>query len=132
MTQQEFESRVAMQVSAIEYQAIEIVYMHADVDKDEFCRLWVKMNQNRVKAAKEAAKAEAAAQQLRENLWGILNKFEGEDYMWKVQTLVHTALSEKEEKTVQAAGIPLKHDRYFYYNMADILWAIRKYLGIVK
>ena len=58
MLQQEFENRVGMQVSAKEYAAIEQVYMNSDVDKDEFCKLWAKMNRQRIarfKADKKAA-----------------------------------------------------------------------------
>lgn len=52
MTKQEFTQRVKVEVSDIEYNAIEMVYMHSDVDKDEFCKMWCKMNANRVKNAK--------------------------------------------------------------------------------
>lgn len=55
MTQKEFESR-AIEVSAKEFEAINEVYMNSEVDKDEFCKIWCKMNQKRVKAYKEAKK----------------------------------------------------------------------------
>lgn len=60
MLQHEFESRVKVQVSAEEYAAIEQVYMNSDVDKDEFCKLWAKMN--RVRIARIQAEKKAAAQ----------------------------------------------------------------------
>lgn len=52
MTQQEFESRVKMAVSSKEYSSIEEVYMNSDLDKDEFCKMWAKMNKSRIAKAK--------------------------------------------------------------------------------
>ena len=51
MTKQEFENRVKVQVTDQEYYSvIEPMYMNSDVDKDEFCAMWRKMNHKRVKA----------------------------------------------------------------------------------
>ena len=60
MKQSEFETRVHMNVTAEEYSHIEEVYMSCDLDKDEFCKQWSKMNQSRIKKAKEEAKAKEA------------------------------------------------------------------------
>lgn len=59
MIQHEFESRVGIKVSATEYAAIEQVYMSSDVEKDEFCKLWAKMNRVRIANAKAQQKAAA-------------------------------------------------------------------------
>lgn len=59
MLQQEFESRVGIAVSANEYAAIEQVYMNSDVEKDEFCKLWAKMNRQRIARIKAEQKAAA-------------------------------------------------------------------------
>jgi hypothetical protein len=48
MTKQEFENRTNVQVSFDEYEHIEVVYMASDLDKDEFCKMWCKMNKSRV------------------------------------------------------------------------------------
>lgn len=56
MTKQEFTDRTLVDVSESEYEAIETVYMNSDLEKNDFCRLWCKMNASRVKAAKEAIK----------------------------------------------------------------------------
>lgn len=56
MTKQEFENRTNVQVSLEEYGHIESVYMASDLDKDEFCKMWRKMNKSRVTKAKEEAK----------------------------------------------------------------------------
>lgn len=60
MTQIEFENRTMVEVSAKEFEAINEVYMNCDLDKDEFCKSWVKMNKSRV--AKAAAERKAAEQ----------------------------------------------------------------------
>lgn len=56
MLQQEFQDRVKMQVSAQEYAAIEVVYMNSDLEKDEFCKMWAKMNAKRIAAYRKAEK----------------------------------------------------------------------------
>ncbi len=56
MTKQEFEHRTLVNVSFDEYEHIEAIYMASDLDKDEFCRMWCKMNKSRVNKAKEEAK----------------------------------------------------------------------------
>lgn len=56
MTKQEFENRTNVQVSFEEYGHIEAVYMASDLDKDEFCKMWCKMNKSRVNKVKEEAK----------------------------------------------------------------------------
>lgn len=49
----EFVERTGVYVSIEEFDAIVEVYNNSDVNKDEFCKLWAKMNFLRVKAAKE-------------------------------------------------------------------------------
>lgn len=56
MTQQEFQDRVKMRVPAGEYTAIEVVYMNCDLEKDEFCKMWAKMNAKRIAAYQKAEK----------------------------------------------------------------------------
>ncbi len=56
MTKQEFIERVNVNVTDEEYEHIDCVYMASDVDKDVFCKMWVKMNKNRVELAKTIAK----------------------------------------------------------------------------
>lgn len=47
MNKIEFEQR-AIPISDEEYDAIELVYLHSDLEKDEFCKIWNKMNASRV------------------------------------------------------------------------------------
>lgn len=37
-----------MQVSSEEYEAIETVYLNCDLEKDDFCKMWAKMNAERI------------------------------------------------------------------------------------
>ena len=57
MTQQEFETRTKVNVTAAEFEMINQFYMSCEADKDEFCRAWAKLNPQRVAEAKEAEKA---------------------------------------------------------------------------
>ena len=55
----EFQNRVNVNVTPDEYEHIEAVYMASDMEKDEFCAMWRKMNASRVRAAKEYARRRA-------------------------------------------------------------------------
>lgn len=52
MTQQEFTQRTMVEVSNNEFWAINEVYNNSDLNKDEFCKMWCKMNKSRVELAK--------------------------------------------------------------------------------
>ena len=54
----EFVERTGVYVGIDEFNTIVEVYNNSDVDKDEFCKLWAKMNFARVKAEKEKKKKE--------------------------------------------------------------------------
>ena len=58
MLHSEFTQRVQFEVSNEEFEAINVVYMASDLDKDEFCKMWRKMNAKRIKAYKAEKKAE--------------------------------------------------------------------------
>jgi len=61
-----------MSVSIDEYKnIIEPMYMAADVDKDEFCRLWVKMNHKRVETAIKERKEAEKEMRLKDRLFNI-------------------------------------------------------------
>lgn len=129
MTQQEFENRVNMQVSCEEYKSIEQVYCNSDVDKDEFCRLWVKMNYKRVFAAREEQKRIEGLQALNEKVWDIYYKYNQKDVYWKLTTQPCQALTKKEINKLMEADIYFDYmgfDRY--YVMSDLLCRIHDYL----
>lgn len=76
MTQQEFQERVKMTVSAEEYDAIETVYLMSDLNKDDFCKMWVQMNKSRVEREAKKAKAEKEIAALKERAHKIYRKLE--------------------------------------------------------
>ena len=57
MLQSEFTQRVEMEVSSTEFEAIHVVYMASELDKDEFCKVWKKMNAKRIAKIKAEKKA---------------------------------------------------------------------------
>ena len=106
MTQVEFTNRTQVEVSAKEYAAIEEVYMNSDLDKDAFCKMWVKMNKSRVEAAKEArleAEIEAACKESAFDLYIRLSNIK------EYETLGVSHLSVEEELFVEnSLGIELQ------------------------
>ena len=74
MTQQEFTQRVNVEVSNKEFEAINEVYMNSDLDKDEFCKMWVKMNKTRVQNAKVDRMIKARDEAYRDALYNFYTK----------------------------------------------------------
>lgn len=58
MLYSEFVERTGVHVDAKEYAAIEESYYNFDGNKDEFCSWWCKVNESRIKAAKEQQRKE--------------------------------------------------------------------------
>lgn len=122
-----------MQVTPSEFEHINAVYMNSDLDKDDFCVLWVKMNQGRVNKAKAEAKVRKEQEELRDNLWNIISKYGGRDYAWMERMLVFSVLTKKEQQVVEQAGLAMKEydiyaGAYLYKRMSTMLYEIRKYL----
>lgn len=100
MTQKEFTERTKVEVGAEEYDAIETVYMYSDLDKDEFCKLWCKMNPSRVKAAKQAAKEAAKKDAAKDVLFDLYTRMRSGD-----QTLAIDYLTDKERDALGYFGL---------------------------
>ena len=128
MTQVEFEKRVEMTISSYEFDAINVVYMNSDLDKDEFCKMWVKMNKSRISAYKESLKE----QELICKVLDIKAKslgFQGEDW----NKLGVEILSKKEIETLKEYGIEMEGVsswgvRYFK-TCSDLFFEITKKLA---
>lgn len=129
MTQQEFQTRVQMEVPCTEFEAINEVYMNSDLDKDEFCKLWVKMNQTRVHAAIEKAAEQRKQGALRENLWRIVEKYSSKDIDWKIATTTYSALTKRERATIEKANMELESG-ILPKSMLKMLHEIRQYLKV--
>jgi hypothetical protein len=127
MTQQEFTNRTQVEVSYNEFNAIHEVYMNSDLDKDEFCKMWVKMNKTRVQRAKEEAKAEAYEAKKREFLYDFINQ----DFDWS--KLVAEYVSYEESKKFKAYGFDVE-EPYFntgikcFKSISTFVYEIKKYL----
>lgn len=76
MTRQEFLNRTLVNVSEKEYAAIETVYMASDLEKDEFCKMWCKMNASRVKAAKVERMENERRESYKYELYRLVEKYE--------------------------------------------------------
>ena len=136
MLQQEFTQRVGMQVSAEEYAHIEQVYMASDLDKDEFCKQWVKMNKERVAKAKQTAKAVEADMQQREKLWHIVERY-GQLSWEKSCNAAEDTLTKTQQQLCESVGIKMNDYRiepYFGHTVREpksvstVIYEIRKYL----
>lgn len=144
MLQSEFKERTGVDVTFEEYQAIEKVYMESDLNKDDFCRMWCKMNASRIKAAKKAlAEMEAKAKET-DRLLGIINKIDRKrqkiHYDFVEEPLSVQFLSESEICFLQNCGIKMNisiqeakdfgYSAPRHYRISETAYHIKKYLKI--
>lgn len=138
MRQSEFETRVHMNVTAEEYSHIEEVYMNSDLDKDDFCAIWVKMNQTRVNNAKAERKAAEEEQAKREKLWNIVEKHMNDNWE-KGCKMAEDVLSSTQKKVIEGAGISLYDERIDGWTgltikdrktVSTVIYEIKKYLKV--
>lgn len=109
MMYNEFIERVGMEVSSSEFEIINNMYMLADVDKDDFCKLWVKMNFARVKAAKEQKAKEEKEAKAIEYITKVHNKLSAKlnkDFMVNFNMLaIHVIGSASYKRLVDAMHV---------------------------
>lgn len=109
MMYNEFVERVGMEVSSSEFEIINNMYMLADVDKDDFCKLWAKMNFARVKAAKEQKAKEEKEAKAIEYITKVQNKLSAKlnkDFMVNFNMLaIHVIGSASYKKLVDAMHV---------------------------
>lgn len=77
MTTREFVERTQVNVSVDEFASIHDVYMHSDLDKDEFCKMWCKMNQSRVKKAILAKKEAERFDEIKTGVFEVYSTING-------------------------------------------------------
>lgn len=116
MMYNEFVERTGMNVNSAEFDAIVEVYNNSDVDKDEFCKLWVKMNFNRV----ANYKAKKAKEEKQHKVWGdlhdVCSKYQNKldksrNWYQSYITPIGAVLSSSDEKKV-IAFCELFHEHY--------------------
>ena len=122
MLQSEFEARVKMQVSCEEYQSINEVYNNSEVDKDEFCAIWVKMNRTRVKRAMEKRKKAEELMALKDKVWDIYMKVRALPCIMDCRLAIDK-LSARDIKTLSKAGYEVEK-----YNISTLRYKLYRYL----
>lgn len=128
MRQFEFEERVGMTVTSKEYEAIEMVYLFSDLDKDEFCKMWVKMNRNRVHEAKDRARKVRKENADRERLWDIREKLDRD-----FDKLAADVLGSRDKAFLEGKGFKFEEIRYcqrWFKTVSSLRYEIGCYLGI--
>ena len=128
MTQQEFTQRVNVEVSNKEFEAINEVYMNSDLDKDEYCKMWVKMNKSRVEVAIENKKKSDKENADRERLWDIRSKL-NKDYA----KLAADVLGSRDRAFLERKGFKFEESRYgqtYCKTVSSVRYEISCYLGI--
>ena len=124
MTQQEFFNRTGVEVSNDEFWAINEMYNYSEVDKDEFCKLWCKMNPVRVKNAKIERKNKNRDEKCKDTLEKWYHK-------WIVKTSEHytlvayTEISSNVVESLSYAGIRMGNAEV----VSDLIYKVGKYLG---
>lgn len=105
----EFVERTGVYVSIGEFGTINDMYLLADVGKDDFCKLWVKMNFARVKAAKEQKAKEEKEAKAIEYITKVHNKLAAKlnkDFMVNFYMLaIHVIGSASYKKLVDAMHV---------------------------
>lgn len=105
MTQQEFTNRTLVEVTTEEFNAIHVVYVNGDLDKDEFCKVWCKMNKTRVQAAKEARKQANERYDRCTKLMAIVQRLDRMIYNDKSGSEWLYELPFKQIETIESEGI---------------------------
>ena len=126
MTQQEFTQRVNVEVSNSEFEAINEVYMNSDLDKDEFCKMWVKMNKTRVQNAKVERMIKAKDEAYRDALHKFYTK--NDDVNEFMTPICYVKISTYEVQAMSYAGIKVANEDGRAKYLSDIRYEIGKFL----
>lgn len=113
MTQIEFTNRTNVQVTSSEFEAINEVYMNCDLDKDDFCKMWMKMNKSRVEKAIAAEKAARMVEKQRETAFNIYCKLNTLPFEASTKLAVNV-LTDKEETFCEGIGIKMQEWSSWY------------------
>ena len=94
MTQKEFEERTGLKLTADNYTEVETCYMNTDLDKDAFCKLWMK-NTN---AIKEIERKTVLVRELYEERKCLVNFLIEQAEKWSASDMREKAISMIGEK----------------------------------
>ena len=128
MTQQEFTERTEVEVSSTEFEKINEFYMNVECDKDEFCKMWCKMNPSRVKNAKVERMMKARDESYRAALRKWFDKWNGTQKFYdNYHTLIaYTRMTVYEVQAMSYADIRLEG------SLSDVHFKVGQYLGIYR
>mgnify|MGYP007111712551 CR=1 FL=1 len=126
MTQQEFTNRTNVEVSYNEFNAIHEVYMNSDLDKDEFCKMWVKMNKTRVQNAKVERMIKAKDEAYRDALHKFYTKTSDSNEF--NTPISYVKISVYEIQALSHAGIKVENENGRIKYLSDIRYEIGKFL----
>lgn len=126
MLQQEFEAR-AIKVSPVEYMAIEEVYNNSDLDKDEFCKQWCKMNRSRVEEYRKRERERLREEKYRDALFDVYYKYRDYSYDKLGMTAINV-LTKVEKKVVEHFGIPAEE---FLLSLNQVMIRIKAVMRVV-
>ena len=126
MTQSEFTQRTQVAVSYEEFFAIHEVYAASDLDKDEFCKMWCKMNKSRVQAAKAERMIKAKEESYRNALYKFYERTSDID-MWT--PICYVRMSAYLVQALSYAGIKMENEcGSGLKNLCDIRHEVWNYL----
>ena len=126
MTKQEFTQRTQVEVSNHEFDAINEVYMHSELDKDEFCKVWCKMNPIRVKNAKVEKMLAAREEAYRDALHKFYTKTSDSNEF--NTPISYVKISTYEVQALSHAGIKVGDENGRIKYLSDIRYEIGQYL----
>ena len=128
MTKQEFTQGTKVEVSNNEFEMINEFYMNCECDKDEFCKMWRKMNPNRVKEAKVERMIKAKDEAYRDALHKFYTK--NNDVNEFMTLICYVKISTYEVQAMSYAGIKVANENGRAKYLSDIRYEIGKYLGM--
>lgn len=139
MLKTEFEERVKMSVSDDEYyHIIEPMYMASDVEKDEFCSLWRKMNRNRVALYREEKRRREEHERLMYRLWKLEQKLFSLSISAAVYMMAEDLISDRDINLLKSVGIKTREwvefpgasiEGFYRHRNVDSVWhELREYL----
>ena len=126
MTKQEFTNRTKVEVSNNEFEMINEFYMNCECDKDEFCKMWCKMNPNRVKEAKVERMLKAKDEAYRDALHKFYTKTSDSNEF--NTPICYVKISTYEVQAMSHAGIKLGNEDGRCKYLSDVRYEIGQYL----
>lgn len=131
MLQQEFEARVKVQVSYKEYESINEVYNNSDLDKDDFCKMWVRMNSERVNRAIAEEKERQRLAALKDKAWDIIILHR---YNYKaLQKPASEVLTLRQKNFCESVGVKVKDVEEYPYlstTLSTVVFKLQKFVGV--